>query len=84
MLTGVRVFVTSHRSIVWREYEDKSIGIVLEMKLAEPDSIPQDKAQLKYGERLEVTGMTSWMIINKGRGCGCTGKLKSLGKPAQW
>ena len=82
MLTGVRVFVTSHRAIVWREFEDKSVGIVLEMNLAE--SVPQDKAQLKHGERIEVTGMTSWMIVNKGRGCGCTSKLKSLGKPAQW
>jgi hypothetical protein len=81
LLIGVRAFVTTERLIVWREFEGQSPGIVLEMRLAEPGSIQPSHDQ---SERVEIAGLTSWAILNRGRGCGCGSKLKALGSPVPW
>lgn len=87
LITKVRVFITTHRMIVWRTDENQVPGICLEVKLAEPGSVTQAKAKLGHNERIEVATLTRGYIVNRGPGCGCTGaglKLKSLPRPAKW
>lgn len=84
LMTKVRVFVTSHRMIVWREDASGHLGICLEVKLAEPFSVEHCKAKLGHNENIEVSTLTKGFIINQGRGCGCHSKLKALGAPVPW
>lgn len=84
LMTKVRVFITSHRMIVWRADGNGTPGIYLEVKLAEPFSVSQCQAKLGTNERIEVATLTKGFIINQGRGCGCGTKLKALGQPAPW
>lgn len=84
LMRNVRVFITSHRMIVWREDGNANIGIALEVRLAEPFSVVQCQAKLGHGENIEVATMKQGFIVNQGHGCGCKGKLKALGRPADW
>ena len=84
LMTKVRVFITSHRIIVWRTDPSRRRGIALEAKLAEPFSIPANRSNLKLSERIEVPTMLQGIIVNRGRGCGCESPLKALGPPVAW
>jgi hypothetical protein len=84
VLTGVRVFVTTERCVVWTE--DKTVGKVrkaLEFVVFESDATPS-RSTMGAGERFEVIGLTDGIIINKGRGCGCGSPLKALTPPVNW
>ena len=82
LMTKVRVFITSHRMIVWR-VDNKVPGIVLEVKLAEPFSVCAQQAKLGYNERIEVATLTKGYIINQGK-CLCGSILLALPLPAPW
>ena len=84
MMTKVRVFITTHRMIVWRTDASKSPGICLEVKLAEQGSVCAQQAKLGYGEHIEVTTLNAGYIVNQGRGCMCGSILKALPLPAPW
>ena len=84
LLTKVRVFITTHRMIVWRTDAAKVPGICLEVKLAEPGSVSSQEAKLGHGERIEVSTLTKGYIINQGHGCMCGSILKALPRPAEW
>jgi hypothetical protein len=83
LMTKVRVFITSHRMIVWRTDANKVPGIVLEVKLAEPNSVCAQQAKLGYNERIEVATLTKGYIINQGK-CLCGSVLLALPTPAPW
>ena len=74
LITKARVFVTSHRLIVWRE---QPLGIAVEESLA-PFSIRASRDKLN--DPLKV----GTYLVNQGRGCGCGSKLTALAKPAPW
>jgi hypothetical protein len=84
LMTKVRVFITSHRLIVWRTDGAGRKGIALETKLAEPFSIPPSRSQLGNRERIEVPTLRQGIIVNRGKGCGCNAPLKALGTPVAW
>ena len=84
LITKVRVFITTHRMIVWHEQYKGVPAKLLEVNLAEPFSVASQQAKLGYGERIEVATMTRGFIINQGRGCGCGSVLKALPRPAEW
>lgn len=81
MLTGVRVFVTSHRVIVYAHEGD--FKRVAELELLEPGVIEANRGTLGSG-RLECRTPEGTAWVNQGRGCGCGSKLKALGTPVAW
>jgi hypothetical protein len=84
IITGVRVFVTSHRLVAFKVSESREIVKVLDLELEQPCTVPADRGTLGAG-RLEVRladGHTAW--VNRGQGCGCGSPLKALGPPVPW
>jgi hypothetical protein len=84
VLTGVRVFVTSERLIVFSADAQRQIRQVLNTPLAQPCSVPASRNTLGAGalEARLADGGTAW--INRGQGCGCSSPLKTLGPPVPW
>jgi hypothetical protein len=85
--TKVRCFITSRRMILWGLDAHGIPEIKLEIELAEPLGVFETRAVLTPNQNLEVATLTKGYIINKGRGCGCTGPLatlKALTPPAPW
>lgn len=81
VLTG-RVFVTSHRLIVWRE-AGREIEKTLDVELSEPFSVPAYRGSLQGALECVTDEGTYW--VNHGRGCGCgQTALKALGPPVPW
>jgi hypothetical protein len=95
MLTGVRVFVTTHRLLAY-QVRDRTIKRVVDLELVESGSVPLDRQTLGRGrlecrvwsERVPSAGgtvraeHTAW--VNQGRGCGCGSPLKALKAPCGW
>ena len=84
IMTKVRVFITSHRLIVWRTDPNRRRGIALETRLAEPFSIAPNRSELRANEHIEVRTLRQGIIVNRGKGCGCESPLKALGPPVAW
>ncbi len=87
LLTKVRVFITSHRMIVWGLDESGLPEKKIEVALAEPLGVFETRTVLGANENIEVATLTKGYIVNKGRGCGCGGpisQLKALAPPAPW
>ncbi|HEY4452401.1 MAG TPA: hypothetical protein VGN13_12500 [Solirubrobacteraceae bacterium] len=82
MLTGLRVFVTSHRLIGFRAGPE--IERVVDEPLANPGCVPACHDTLSSSERLEmqIEGGHAW--VNRGTGCGCGSPLKALAPPVGW
>lgn len=83
MLTGLRVFITTHRLLAYRARPDRSIEPVLDEALSQPCTVPGSRGSL-FGQ-LEVRladESTAW--VNPGRGCGCGSPLRALGAPVGW
>lgn len=82
MLTGLRVFVTSHRLLGYRA--SPAIEKVLDLPLVNPFCVPAQHGTLSHSERLEmqVDGGHAW--VNRGTGCGCGSPLKALAPPVTW
>ena len=84
MHTGCRVFVTTDRMSVWAETtHSKSPYKVIELQLAERNSIALSQATMMRDDRLEVVTTEGTAFVNKGLGC-CKGALKALWAPAKW
>lgn len=84
VVTRCRVFATSHRVLVYTA-EGRDVKLAHELILAEPDSIPRDRATMGRGQleaRLADGAGTAW--INRGSGCGCGSMLKVLVPPVGW
>lgn len=83
VLTGVRVFVTSHRLIAYRATADRQIEKAVELDLQQPCSVPASRGSLigRLEARL-ADGGTAW--VNRGQGCGCHSPLKALAGPVSW
>ena len=81
MVTEARVFVTSHRLLAWAKGPER-IGIVVDVELAQAESIEANRGTLSGSLQIETTDGT--VYINKGRGCGCHSPLKALPAPCPW
>lgn len=77
VLSGVRVFATSHRLVV---YGENPVGPVLVEELETPWSIEAHMGTLFGQLQCDLaSGGTAW--VNRGRGCGCGSVLKALAAP---
>jgi hypothetical protein len=86
LMTKVRVFITSHRMIVWGLDASGLPEKKLEVDI-EPSSVFASRAVLGPNERIEVSTLARDYIVNKGRGCGCSGplsQLKAIALPSEW
>lgn len=84
VLTGVHVFVTSHRLLVYGETGQRQVGLIFGADLETPRSVPASMDTMRAGQlecKLGVGG-TAW--INVGRGCGCGSPLKAMASPVGW
>lgn len=84
MVTGARVFVTSHRLLAYNVQGHGDIVQALDVELEQPGTVPASRGTLGNG-RLEARladGSTAW--INRGAGCGCHSPLKALAAPVKW
>lgn len=84
VLTKCRVFITSHRMIVWGLGRGGVVEKKLEVELAEPLGVFASRSVLGPRESIEVATLTKGYIVNKGRGCNCGSSLKALAPPAPW
>lgn len=94
MVTGVRVFVTSHRLVaVAHDAQSGRMDRVVDLELVEPGSVDADRGTLGQGSisvlvwlesesRTRSEQGTCW--VNAGTGCGCGSPLKALGTPVPW
>lgn len=81
LITRARVFLTSHRMIVWQQFGQLPRKVV-DFKLA----VPMDEAHVQAAAALpypiEVTAMTNTALINAGRGGCCSNMaLQALAPP---
>jgi hypothetical protein len=83
MLTGLRVFVTTHRLLAY-QVVDRAIKRVVDLELVNPGCVPASRNTLSASERLEmqVEGGHAW--VNRGAGCGCGSPLKAMAAPVGW
>jgi hypothetical protein len=94
LLSGVRVFVTSHRLLAFEHTAAEGFKQVVCLELVDQFSVPADRGTLPANGRLEcrvhlaaVAGEeaevgTAW--VNRGAGCGCGSPLKAMGAPVPW
>lgn len=83
LVTDVRVFVTTHRLLVFRVGADRRCEVAYDLPLTVPGAVPASMDTMRQG-RLEcpIADGTAW--VNLGRGCGCGSPLKALGSPIGW
>ena len=84
VITGARVFATSHRVLVYTVDDKRNINLEVELHLASPGAIPASRSDLAPNGRLEVRTENGTAWVNRGRGCGCGSVLKALGSPISW
>jgi len=84
VLTGVRVFVTSRRLLVYRVGEDRSIEVAIDEPLATEGSVSRDRSSLRRATLECVLASGETVYVNSGRGCGCSSPLRALGPPVSW
>jgi len=50
VLTGLRIFITTHRAIGYQATPDRRIEQAFELRLATPGSVPASRAMLQGGQ----------------------------------
>jgi hypothetical protein len=84
VLTGVRVFVTTERCMIWALDDKKELVNVHALYNTTTDAKPS-RNTLQEGERVAIdVDNLQRLVVNKGRGCGCGSKLKALSPPINW
>ena len=84
LLQGVRVFVSSHRMLVFSANRERVIDLAAAVDLSESHSIAPDRGTLPNAARLEIRTSEGTAWVNRGRGCGCGSPLKALASPISW
>lgn len=83
MVRDCKVFITSHRMLVYERGEGRSIRLTHDLELSDPFSVPANKGTLDGGQ-LECATPDGTAWVNKARGCGCGSPLKALSSPVPW
>lgn len=78
VLTGVRVFATSHRLLAYQA-DDREIRCVLDVALEQSGSVEPSGNSLIGALEIRTADGTVW--VNRGQGCGCGSPLKNLAAP---
>jgi hypothetical protein len=71
--TGCKVFITTERVEVWQATPDR--------QMYRSYSMPghrESLAKIREGAPVKVSGEQGELLINKGRGCGCSSPLTAL------
>ena len=84
LVSGARVFITSHRIIAWVAGTDRRVEVRLQAPLMEARSVEPSMNDLGVNERLAVELESGTAFVNRGRGCGCGSPLKALAAPVPW
>lgn len=83
LATGARVFVTTHRVMVYVADESPGGGVRLAYEMGVEEPLPIAKRSQGRGAiELNAHGHTMW--INRGKGCGCRSPLKVMVPPFGW
>ena len=85
LLQDARIFVTSHRVIIWKEDATRRPYVAAEIPIAQPRAVNPSKNTLNANELIEIPVDGGIAHLRRGRGCGCGNTaLKALGHPAPW
>jgi len=90
IVTGARVFVTSHRLLAWKVTQERrgtelgKIEQVVNLRIEDPFSVVASRNTLLSTQTIEVETTEGTAYVNRGRGCGCHSPLKALAAPVPW